>query len=135
MNIFCLRNLTQVVNVPGRKRNTRKRLRDDCLGPRVTKHRRLHSSKLGQHLRHDTPVVQTANGLDHSSSQSSSSGVDGPEDVHHTVELISSSSRVKESLKPQEVRVKPKAPKKAARFGDLLAQMRANTSMIVRETC
>lgn len=122
----------------------RKRPRDDSLGPRVVKQRRFHSSDLAKHASNKIPRVKTdSSGSYQSSSQSTSSGfygwseqeMDGPDNTHHTVELISSSVNVQESLKPQEVRVKPKAPKKTAGFRDLLAQMRANASVIVREPC
>lgn len=129
---------------PGRKRNRRKRQRDDSLGPRVAKQQRLHSNNLARHASNNIPVVNTDNSSPYqSSSQSTSSGFDGwseqemefPEDTRQAVELISSSVNVRGSLKPQEARVKPKAMKKTAGFRDLLAQMRANTSVIIKETC
>lgn len=131
---------------PGRKRNRRKRQRDDSLGPRVAKQQRLHSNDLARHASNNIPAGNTV--VDNSSpyqssSQSTSSGFDGwseqemefPEDAHQAVELISSSVNVRGSIKPQEARVKPKAMKKTAGFRDLLAQMRANTSVIIKETC
>lgn len=129
---------------PGRKRNRRKRQRDDSLGPRVAKQQRLHSNDLARHASNNIPAVNTDNSSPYqSSSQSTSSGFDGwseqemefPEDTRQAVELISSSVNVRGSLKPQEARVKPKAMKKTAGFRDLLAQMRANTSVIIKETC
>lgn len=108
------------------------------------KQQRFHSSNLPRHSDNKNPVVQTdSNGSAQNSSQSISSGfdggseqeMDGPDTTYHTRELTSSSVNVEESLKPQEVRVKPKARKKTAGFRDLLAQMRANTSVIVREPC
>lgn len=122
--------------------NRRKRPRDDSLSPRVVKQQRFHSSYLHRHSNNKNPVVQTdSSGSSQNSSQSISSGfdggseqeMDGPATMYHTRELTSSSVNVEESLKPQEVRVKPKTPKKTAGFRDLLAQMRANTSVIVRE--
>lgn len=154
MNIFFLRNLKKVFNVPvkpGRKRNRRKRQRDDSLGPRVAKQQRLHSNDLARHASNNIPAVNTVvdrvvvdnSSPYQSSSQSTSSGFDGwseqemefPEDAHQAVKPISSSVNVRESLKPQEARVKPKAMKRTAGFRDLLAQMRANTSVIIKETC
>lgn len=129
---------------PGRKRNKRKRPRDDTLCPRAAKQQRLHSSDHGQRASNNGPVVKTDNrGLYQRSSLNLSSGsdgwsvqeLDGPEDVHHTAELTSSSVNVNEPLKPQKVTVKPNAPKKTAGFKDLLAQMRANANVIVKETC
>lgn len=145
MIVFCLRNLAKVLKVPakpGMRVNRRKRPRDDSLGPRVVKQQRFHSSDPAKHASNKLPVVKTDRSSSYqSSSQSTSSGLygwseqemDSPDNMHHTVELISSSVNVQESLKPQEGRVKPKAPKKTAGFRDLLAQMRANTSVIVRE--
>lgn len=145
MIIFCPRNLAKVLQIlakPGKKVNGRKRPRDDSLSPRVKKQQRFNSSDLAKHMSNKIPVLKNdSSGSCQSSSQSTSSGfygwseqeMDGPDNAHHTVELISSSVNVQESLKPQEVRVKPTALKKAAGFRDLLAQMRANTSVIVRE--
>lgn len=147
MEYLCLRNLKQVFKEPvkpGRKRNRRKRPREDSLGPRVAKQQRLHSSVLAKHASNNIHAVKADNtSPDQSSSQSTSSGFDGwseqemdmPDDTYHTLELISSSVHGKESSKPQEARVKPKALKKAAGFRNLLAQMRANTSVIVKEAC
>lgn len=124
--------------------NRRKRPRDDSLSPRVVKQQRFHGGDLPRRSNNKNPVVQTdSSGSSQSSSQSISSGfdggseqeMDGPDTAYHTRELTSSSVNVEESLKPQEVRVKLKAPKKTAGFRDLLAQMRANTSVIVREPC
>lgn len=122
--------------------NRRKRPRDDSLSPRVVKQQRFHSNDLPRHSNKENPVVQTdSSGSSQNSSQSISSGfdggseqeMDGPDTPYHTRELTSSSVHVEEPLKPPEVRVRPKAPKKTAGFRDLLAQMRANTSVIVRE--
>lgn len=146
MILFCLRNLAKALKVPpkpGRKMNRRKRPRDDSLSPRLVKQQRFHGSDLPKHANNKNPVVQTPRRGSYQSSQSISSGfdggseqeMDGPDTTHHRLELISSSVNVQESLKPQEVRVKPKAPKKTAGFRDLLAQMRANTNVIVREPC
>lgn len=143
---LCLRNLKQVFKdpvKPGRKRNRRKRRREDSRGPRVAKQQRLHSSDLAKHASNNIRAVKAdKTSLDQSSSQSTSSGFDGwseqemdVPDTHRTLELISSSVNEKEFSKPQEARVKPKALKKAAGFRDLLAQMRANTSVIVKEAC
>lgn len=147
---LCLRNLKLVFKdpvKPGRKRNRRKRRREDSWGPRVAKQQRLHGRDLAKHTSNNIRVVKADNtSPDQSSSQSTSSGFDGwseqhenemvlPEDTCHTLEMISSSVNGKESSKPQEARVKPKALKKAAGFRDLLAQMRANTSVIVKEMC
>lgn len=143
--ILCLRNLAKVLKVPAKpwvKMNGRKRPRDDSLDPRVVKQRRFHSDDLGKHARNKEPLAETDNSsTSQSSSQSSSSGLNGwseqemdsPDIAHHTA--ISTSVNVQESLKPQEVRVKLKASKKTAGFRDLLAQMRANTSIIIREPC
>lgn len=142
--IFCLRNLAKVLKVPakpGRKMNRRKRPRDDSLGPRAVKQQRFHSGGLAKHAEKKIAVVKTdSRDFSQSSSQSTISGSygwseqesDGADSTYRTVELISSSVNVQQPLKPL-LRVQPKAPKKAAGFRDLLAQMRANTSAIVRE--
>lgn len=143
--IICFRNLKQLVRVPlkkGRKRNRRKRARDDSQGPRVAKQQRLNSGHRPQHINNQPSVLNSdSSSLYATSSQSTSSRFegwseqerDGPEDAQ-TTEAISSSVSLEEPTKPQEVKVKPKALKTTAGFRDLLAQMRGNSSMIIRET-
>lgn len=143
--MFCLRNLANVLKVPAKPgRNRRKRPRDDSLSPRVVKQQRFNSGPRAKQASTETPAVKSDGSASYqSSSQSTSSGfygwseheTDGPDATHHTAELICSSAGAQEPSKPPEVRVKAKAPKKAAGFRDLLAQMRANASVIVREPC
>lgn len=118
--------------------NRRKRPRDDSLSPRVVKQQRFHGGDLPRRSNDKSPVVQSdSSGSSQNGSRSVSSGFDGgseqdvddPDATYRTPELTSSSVNVEESLK----RVKPKAPKTTAGFRDLLAQMRANAGVIVRE--
>lgn len=139
--ILCFRNLRrQTIGVLGkteRKKNRRKKKRDDPQGPRVTKqHRRQHIKDLPSVVKTDHSSVYPTSG--HSSSPAfegwSEQEMDDPADTPLTVELISSSVTLEPTTKPRGVQPKRKAPKKTARFRDLLTQMHGNSSMIVRET-
>lgn len=133
---FCVRNLRRHVRVPVKKernRNRKKRIRDDSQGPRIAKQLRVHL----QHISNDVFSSTDNNGLHPTSGHSSSPGfeassdqeINNPADANvETVELISS------TVKPSAAPPKQKAQKKTGGFRDLLAQLRGNSSMIVRET-
>lgn len=137
---FCVRNLRRQVRVPVKKernRNRRKRTRDDSQGPRVTKQLRVHL----QHISNDV-FSRADNEFHPTSGPSSSPGfeacsdqeINNPADADiETVELIPTTVTL-ETTKSRAVPPKPKAQKKTSGFRDLLAQLRGNSSMIVRET-
>ncbi|XP_070774951.1 uncharacterized protein [Enoplosus armatus] len=138
---FLQRNLRRRFRVPvkkGRKKNRRKRTRDDSQGPRAAKQQRLHSNS---HIQHLSISCTDNNGLHptggHSSSPDFVCGSDqemgNSADQDVTVELIPSSVTL-EITKPRDATPKQKAPKKRGGFRDLLAQLRGNSSVIVRET-
>ncbi|XP_039999469.1 uncharacterized protein si:ch211-227n13.3 isoform X2 [Xiphias gladius] len=133
---FLQRNLRRCVRVPvkkERKKNERrKRPREDSQGSRVAKQQRLHSNSHRQHIGtsstddsglHLTSGHGSSGGFESCSDQETNSQADT--DV--TVESIP-------STKPREVPPRQKTPKKTSGFRDLLAQLRGNSSMIVRET-
>ncbi len=121
-----------------RNRNRRKRTRDDSQGPRITKQLRVSLRRISD----DVFSRTDNNDLHPTSARSSSPGfeacidreIDNPAGSGlETVELIPSTVTL-ETTKPRAVPPKPKAQKKTGGFRDLLAQLRGNSSMIVRET-
>ncbi|KAI3375264.1 hypothetical protein L3Q82_021762 [Scortum barcoo] len=139
---FLQRNLRRRVRVPVKKersRNLRKRMRDEPRGPCITK--QLHVSL--QRLSSNVLNRVDKNGLRPTEGHSSSPDFEArgycetdnrAEYNFETVEVIPSSVTMK-TTKPNEVLPKKKAQKKTGGFRDLLAQLRGNSSMIVRETC
>lgn len=139
---FCFRNLRQNMKAPvknQRKKNRRKRTRDDSQGPRVAKQQRLNSSNRRQNISMD--CTDDDDDLLPASVHSSSPGfeeskeheADDSADTHLTFELIPTSVSL-ETTKPRRVSPRRKTPEKTRGFRDLLAQLRGNSSMIVRET-
>ncbi|KAK5859668.1 hypothetical protein PBY51_021205 [Eleginops maclovinus] len=132
---FLQRNLRRCVRKPVKrmKKNRVKRRRVDSQGPRAAKQQRLHSNN---HLL-DTSASSTEK------SSICSAGFEGRinrevsdedvSDTNLTVELIPSRVSL-EITEPSEHPSRQKAPTKASGFRDLLAQLRGNSSMIVRET-
>ncbi|KAG8013922.1 hypothetical protein GBF38_016159 [Nibea albiflora] len=138
---FLQRNLRKNINAPvknQRKKNRRKRTRDDSQGPRVAKQQRINSNNHCQHISmdctHDDSLLTASV---HSSSPDSKvykeQKSDDSADTYLTVELIPTSVSL-ETTKPRRASPKQKTPKKARGFRDLLAQLRGNSSMIVRES-
>ncbi|KAM7401193.1 hypothetical protein PAMA_005404 [Pampus argenteus] len=130
---FLQRNL-QCVKVSVKKgKNRRKRARDGCQGFRIAKQKRLHGNDAGHH----TSVKCAADGAlrpaDGHSSGPDFIGCSSDEAESNVLELIPSSVTLV-AAKPEDVSVKQKAAKKTVAFRDLLAQLRGNSSMIVRET-
>lgn len=144
MRLFCFRNLrkgiTGVQAIRRRTKSRRKRSRNDSLGPRVAKQQRLSSSKNDPRGGdHPSREMTDNSGLDLGSSSSrfeitSEQESDDPDDTHMTIELVSSEVTLEKPTKPTKVQPRQKAAKKTAGFRDLLAQMRGNSSVIVRET-
>ncbi|KAM6990661.1 uncharacterized protein LKV04_010075 [Tautogolabrus adspersus] len=128
------RNLRQCIRAPVKiamKKNKRKRKRDDSRGPRVAKQRRLHSNNRRRHVGtggDDTSGHHTTSSV---SSKPAPEGGSNQEMDAVTVELIPCSVR----LEPiRDAPAAQKAVKKRGGFRDLLAQLRGNSSMIIKET-
>lgn len=135
------RNLRRCVRVPAKKgssKNRRKRTRDESRSPRIAKQQRLHKDNCHQ----DISIADTDNVVPHPSScDGNSSGYDvsaeqetnDPEDTYMTLELIPTSVRL-EITKPKAAPHKQTTQKRTGGFRNLLAQIRGNSSMIVKET-
>lgn len=144
MHLFCFRNLrkgiTGVPDIRRRVKSRRKRSRKDSLGPRVAKQQRLSSGKNDpQGGDHPSLEITDSSGLDLGSSSSrfecmSEQELVDPDDTHMTIELVSSDVTLEKPTKSTRIQPRQKAAKKTAGFRDLLAQMRGNSSVIVRET-
>lgn len=134
--MYCFRNLRQCVWVPVKsKRKTRgkrKRTRDHALEPRLTKQKRLHSSSPQQH--NESKSTDSAHGSLCLSSASSSSPVsDDDKTDTHVIEVIPTTVTMDTS--PPAKASPPRVVRKVrGGFRDLLAQLRGNSSMVVRET-
>ncbi|KAF3699000.1 hypothetical protein EXN66_Car014687 [Channa argus] len=137
-HIFLRRNLSRCVKVPmkqEKKTNTRrKRTRNDSQGSRAAKQRRLHSTTYLQHLSATCKDVRSHHGA---SSHSSRSGFEDCSDKEIdrclTSDLVPSTVPM-ENTGSAEVPPTEKTLKKASGFRDLLAQLRGNSSIIIRET-
>lgn len=129
---FCFRNLRQCVRVPmkkERKKNRRKRTRDDSEGPRVAKQQRLHQSDHRQHISSDDTNDDSPDLARGSSSCAVLEGF-SEQDMEN---LSPSKISLEKTTKTREVPTNKKAPKRGG-FRELLAQLRGNSSMVVRET-
>ncbi|XP_022610600.1 uncharacterized protein LOC111228809 isoform X2 [Seriola dumerili] len=135
------RNLRRCIKVPvkkERKNKRRKRTSDDSQGSRVAKQQRLHSNS--HHQRIDNSCTDGGRGQP-TSSHGSSPGFEScsdqetnnQADTDQTVELIPCTVTL-ETIKPRELLARQQKAKKTSGFRDLLAQLRGNSSMIVRET-
>ncbi|XP_041805746.1 uncharacterized protein si:ch211-227n13.3 isoform X2 [Chelmon rostratus] len=138
---FLQRNLRRLLRVPvkkERKKNRRKRTRDDSQGPRVAKLQRLHSNNHPQHISTGWTVNDS---LHPPSGHSGSPGfeecgeqeIDDPASADLTTEFFPSAAPL-ETTKLKGVTPSQKAQNKTCGFRNLLAQLRGNSSMIVRET-
>nr|XP_046264558.1 uncharacterized protein si:ch211-227n13.3 isoform X2 [Scatophagus argus]XP_046264559.1 uncharacterized protein si:ch211-227n13.3 isoform X2 [Scatophagus argus]XP_046264560.1 uncharacterized protein si:ch211-227n13.3 isoform X2 [Scatophagus argus] len=138
---FLQRNLRRCVRVPVKKKrkNRRKRTRTDSQSPCVTKQQCLHSNNHQQHISIDRP---DNDGLYSTSGHSScpgfegwsEKGMDDTEDTHLAAELISTTVTLQQTTQQREDPPKQKPPKKTRGFRDLLAQLRSNSSVIVKES-
>lgn len=120
------------------KRKRRKRTRNDLHVPYVAKQQRLSSSSSssrrnephdGDHLSPETADNSCLDLFEHQSEDQ----LDDPEDTHMTIELVSSGVTMEKPTKSVKVRPKQKAAKKTTEFRDLLARMRGNSSVIIKE--
>lgn len=115
------------------KRKGRKRPRNDSQVPCVAKQQRLSSSSSSRNEPHDgdhlSPDAAHNSGLDPFECQSEVL-LDDPEDTHMTIELIPSGVTMEQ---PTKSKPKNKAAKTKSEFRDLLAQMRGNSSVIIKE--
>lgn len=125
---FLQRNLRRTSSSTGVKKNRRKR-RGNSQGSRVAKQQRLdqHTNIKG--------LVREPNGHFSSdarnrSSPDTESGGENDETVQRVPSLAD-----RKAITPAEARAQKRAPKKTCQFRDLLAQLRGNSSMIIRETC
>ncbi|KAM7378889.1 hypothetical protein PAMP_004481 [Pampus punctatissimus] len=132
---FLQRNLRRCVNVSVKKgrKNRRKRARDGSQGSRIAKQKRLHSNDAGHHTSVKCADDNTLHPAGGHSSSLGFKGCSSDDTESNVLELIPSSVTLV-AAKPVDVSVKQKAAKKTVAFRDLLAQLRGNSSMIVRET-
>lgn len=136
MCCFCFRNLVKGVKKVSdkreKKKRRRKRTRNESQLPNVAKQQRLSCRDEPHDSDHLSMETADNSGLDpfdyHSEAQ-----LDDPEDTHMTIELISSGVTMEKPTKSMKVQPKQKAAKKTTEFMDLLAQMRGNSSVIIRE--
>lgn len=116
------------------KRKRRKRTRNDSQVPYVAKQQGLRSSSRnephdGDHL---SPETADSSSLDLFQYQSEAQ-LDDPEDTHMTIELVSSGVTMEKPTNSVKVLPNQKAAKKRTEFRDLLAQLRGNSSVIIKE--
>lgn len=117
------------------KKKGRKRSRNDSQIPFVAKQQRLSSSSSRNEPHdgdHPSPERAHNSGLD-PFEYHSEVPLDDPEDTHMTIELIPSGVTMEKPTKSMKVKPKNKAAKKKSEFRDLLAQMRGNSSVIIKE--
>lgn len=140
-HIFLQRNIRHCAKVPlKQERKTsmrRKRTKNDTQGSRAAKQRRLHSNA---HLKHLSSICKDVGSHHRASSQSSRTGFEdfSDKEIHIvdrclTVDLVPSTITMK-TTGSGAVPPKQKTPKKERGFRDLLAQLRNNSSMIIKET-
>ncbi|XP_067461229.1 uncharacterized protein si:ch211-227n13.3 isoform X2 [Thunnus thynnus] len=136
---FLQRNLRRRVKVPAKKvkKNRKKRARDDSQGSRIAKQKRLHSNNAGQYANVNGADYNSLHSVDGHSSSPGFEGCCNEESDNEAdtclIELKPSSVTLVPN-KPVDVSPKKKAAKRTAGFRDLLAQLRGNSSMIIRET-
>lgn len=140
-HLFLTRNLRRCIRKPQKKekktKNWRKRSREDSRGPRVAKQQRLLNNQRQPsscNLSHNNSVQPVRNGVSHTSpdptSGHSSTFLESAEDSDLTLRPGSV------TLETDSSKVNPKqsVSKRGAGFKDLLAQLRGNHSMIIRES-
>lgn len=141
-HLFLERNLQCCIRKPVKKekrKNRRKRAREDSQGPRVAKQQRLPNNRhrpISDDFSHDDsiqPIVNgfTRNGPDPMSSRCSTSSLGSQEDSDLTLTLPPAS--VTSDTNSSKLCPKQSAPKRGG-FRELLAQLRGNNSMIIRES-
>ncbi|XP_034559192.1 uncharacterized protein si:ch211-227n13.3 isoform X2 [Notolabrus celidotus] len=131
---FLQRNLRQCARAPVKRvtKKNRKRKREDPWGSRATKQKRIRNNN--QHQRVDADADADINGYHPTSALSSSPALEGGSDQEMdtvTVELIPCSLTLETIT---DVPADQNKARKKGGFRDLLAQLRGNSSMIVKET-
>lgn len=138
-HLFLQRNLRRCTKktLKEKKKNWKKRAREDSHGPRVAKQQRLlnHHRPISNDFSHDNSFQPIGNGFTDNSpgamSYNTSSSENGDDsDVILRQRPVSVTSETDHS----KVCPKRSAPKRGAGFKDLLAQLRGNNSMIIRES-
>ncbi|KAI4810035.1 hypothetical protein KUCAC02_018885 [Chaenocephalus aceratus] len=130
---FLQRNFRRCLRTPMKqmKKNRGKRRRVGSQGPRVAKQQRLRSNHHLQNIRvsrTDKSSILSA-GLEDQIDQE----VSDESNTNLTVQLIPANVSL-EPTEPRELPSNQKAAKKACGFRDLLAQLRCNSSMVVKES-
>lgn len=125
-----LRRASSSAEVKKTRRRRRKR-RGNSQGSRVAKQQRLHND---QHT-NIKGLVREPNGHFSSDARNRTSpGTESRCESDETVQRVPSSA-ARKAMTPAKARAQKRAPKKTCQFRDLLAQLRGNSSMIIRETC
>lgn len=119
------------------KRKGRKRPRNNSQVPCGAKQQRLSSSSSSRNEPHDgdhhSPERAHVSGLNSFEYQSEVE-LDDTEDTHFTIELIPSGVTMEKPSKSLKTQPRNKAVKKRTEFRDLLARMRGDSSVIIKET-
>ncbi|KAM9718551.1 uncharacterized protein ACNS7B_019702 isoform 2-T2 [Menidia menidia] len=135
-HVFLIRNLRCCTRVPAgkqRKKNRRKRSREDSQDLRVAKQQRLQRRRRSRHQKiAGNPTGPSPNSCS-SSWNCSGQEIDSRAAGDPTAEAAPASV-TQETGKAKDVRDKRESSKKTRGFRDLLAQLRGNSSMVVRET-
>ncbi|XP_035491800.1 uncharacterized protein si:ch211-227n13.3 isoform X5 [Scophthalmus maximus] len=143
LHTFLRRNLRRCVQAPVKKERKmnkrRKRPRDDSQGTRVAKQQRLHGHSRRQSnskgRAHDGDIHPTSSRSRSSSPATetcSDQKIDNQADTCVT-KLIPCTVNL-EKMEAKDPPSRPKTPKMSSGFRGLLAQLRNNSSMIVKET-
>ncbi|KAF0047312.1 hypothetical protein F2P81_000945 [Scophthalmus maximus] len=143
IHVICVRNLRRCVQAPVKKERKmnkrRKRPRDDSQGTRVAKQQRLHGHSRRQSnskgRAHDGDIHPTSSRSRSSSPATetcSDQKIDNQADTCVT-KLIPCTVNL-EKMEAKDPPSRPKTPKMSSGFRGLLAQLRNNSSMIVKET-
>ncbi|KAM4728101.1 uncharacterized protein FYW61_011243 [Anableps anableps] len=135
-HVFLQRNLRRANSLAEmkKKRRRKKKRRGNSQGSRVAKQQRLQNNHPKQHT-NIKGLVDNPNSCFSSCSNlrdCTSPEMESRAKKDVTVEVVPSSVALKASA---EGRAQKRAPKKTCEFRDLLAQLRGNSSMIIRETC
>lgn len=137
-HLFLQRNLRRSIRKPLKKetkKNRRKRPREDCQGPCAAKQLRLNTQRqeVSNDVSHNNTVQPSRNSftLNSHGLMSSTLSLESRKDSDLTLELLSLSTI--SEIDTLKTCTKQSVPKRGAGFKDLLAQLRGNSSMIIRE--
>ncbi|XP_069020545.1 uncharacterized protein [Embiotoca jacksoni] len=131
---FLQRNLRRRVGAPAkteRKKNRRKRTGGDSRGSRVAKQQHLHTDS--HHVSCTDDDTLSFHSGQHSFEAGGDQDGEDQADTDLKTELVPSSVTL-ETTKQREAPPRPRASRKTMGFRDLLAQLRGNSSVVVRET-